>query len=167
MRLSAALGDYPLLLSSSWMVFGYSSMRSWEALGSSLDILQGCLSALGGTLSASWELLKAPGELLGAPRKLLGALGNSWGALGWSLGGDHEQQEKSQAEKRPNTLRIKAETRFRKTRKGEKPGVIDDFGGAPGRQCATVAIISFWGPEGHRRRYLAPTGCPWGLPAAP
>jgi hypothetical protein len=101
LRLSAALGDYPLLLSSSWMVFGYSFMRSWEALGGSLDILQGCLGALGGTLSASWELLKAPGELLGAPGKLLGALGNSWGALGWSWGGDHEKQEKSQADGGP------------------------------------------------------------------
>ena len=107
-------------------------MRSWEALGSSRDILQGCLGALGGTLSASWELLKAPGELLGAPRKLLGALGNSWGALGWSRGGGSEKQEKSQAEKRPNTLRTKAETRFRKTRNEEKPNVIGDFGGTPG-----------------------------------
>ena len=153
-----ALGEFlkvPLLLRGS----------SWKLLGCSLE----ALGALRNSFGAIRCLLGRahPGELLGAPRKLPGALGNSWGALGWSEGGDHEKQEKSQAKKRSNTLRTKAETRFRKTRNGEKEGVIGDFGGAPGRQFATVAIISFFGPEGHRRWYLAPTGCPWGLPAAP
>jgi hypothetical protein len=81
-------------------------------------------------LGSSWELLGTPGELLGGPG-----------------GGGSEKQEKSQAEKRPNTLRTKAETRFRKTRNDEKPNVVGDFGGGSGRQFATVASIPFGAPE--------------------
>ena len=127
------------LLGTPWGLLG----RSLELHGSSLDLLRSSSGAPGG----SWKALGCSWEALGSS---LEAPGSSLGARGCSSGPDMKKKQKARAEKPRNSLRTKAQTHFRQTRQPRSPTVIGDFGGAPGRQFATVASTAFGAREATR-----------------